>query len=118
MRPGKMYLQRLLGLLTHRKVKTLAEAQAVYHDGRLRHRIEDAYRLLQEAGLAIEQVMVHTLARMQRMFVAALGASVGNHQNFPLDIPPSPAILSAGLPFPTLSDRAGRAGYRPGSWSG
>jgi len=66
--------ERLIGLLTNRKVETLEEAQAVYQDWRMRHRIEDHYRLLQEAGLDIEQVMVRTLARMQRMFVAVLWA--------------------------------------------
>jgi len=65
---------RLLGLLTNRKVADLAAAQRVYQDWRQRHRIEDGYRFEQEAGLAIEQVMVHSLEAMQRMFVAVLWA--------------------------------------------
>ncbi|RME58426.1 hypothetical protein D6779_06485, partial [Candidatus Parcubacteria bacterium] len=66
--------ERLFGLLTNRQVLDLEDAQAVYQDWRLRHRIEDGYRFEQEAGLDIEQVMVHSLEGMQRMFVAALWA--------------------------------------------
>ncbi|RME60403.1 hypothetical protein D6779_02280 [Candidatus Parcubacteria bacterium] len=65
---------RLFGLLTNRQVLDLEDAQAVYQDWRLRHRIEDGYRFEQEAGLDIEQVMIHSLAGMQRMFVAVLWA--------------------------------------------
>jgi hypothetical protein len=64
----------LFGLLTNRPVLDLQAAQAVYQDWRLRHRIEDGYRFEQEAGLDIEQVMVHSLAGMQRRFVAVLWA--------------------------------------------
>lgn len=66
--------ERLFGLLTNRPVLNLQTAQAVYQAWRLRHRIEDGYRFEQEAGLDIEQVMVHSLAGMQRMFVAVLWA--------------------------------------------
>nr|BAL57509.1 transposase [uncultured Chloroflexota bacterium] len=66
--------ERLFGLLTNRRVLNLKDAQRVYQDWRLRHRIEDGYRFDQEAGLDIEQVMVHSLAGMQRMFVAVLWA--------------------------------------------
>ncbi len=66
--------ERLFGLLTNRKVFVLKHAQGVYQDWRLRHRIEDGYRFDQEAGLDIEQVMVHSLEGMQRMFVAVLWA--------------------------------------------
>ena len=66
--------ERLFGLLTNREVLMLEQAQGVYQDWRLRHRIEDGYRFEQEAGLDIEQVMVHSLEGMQRMFVAALWA--------------------------------------------
>jgi hypothetical protein len=66
--------ERLFGLLTNRKVLTLEQAQGVYQDWRLRHRIEDGYRFEQEAGLDIEQVMVRSLEGMQRMFVTVLWA--------------------------------------------
>jgi len=66
--------ERLFGLLTNRAVQSLEQAQGVYNDWRLRHRIEDGYRFEQEAGLDIEQVMVHSLEGMQRLFVAVLWA--------------------------------------------
>jgi hypothetical protein len=55
-------------------VLALEQAQEVYRDWRLRHRIEGGYRFVQEAGLDIGQVMVHSLEGMQRMFVAVLWA--------------------------------------------
>ena len=66
--------ESLLGLLTNREVLSLKQAQDVYRDWRLRHRIEDGYRFEQEAGLNVEQVMVYSLEGMQRMFVAVLWA--------------------------------------------
>ena len=64
--------ERLFGLLTNREVSMVEQAQGVYQDWRLRHRIEDGYRFEQEAGFDIEQVMLHSLEGMQRMFVAVL----------------------------------------------
>jgi hypothetical protein len=66
--------ERLFALLTDRKVASMKQAQSVYGDWRLRHRIEDGYRFEQEAGLDVEQVMLHSLEAMQRMFVAVLWA--------------------------------------------
>ena len=60
--------------MTRREVLSLKEAQNVYRDWRLRYRIEDGYRFEQEAELNVEQVMVHSLERMQRTFVAVLWA--------------------------------------------
>lgn len=66
--------ERLLGLLTNIPIDNLAAAQQVYQDWRLRNRIEHGYRFDQEAGLDVEQLMVRSLERMQRLFVFVLWA--------------------------------------------
>ena len=67
--------ERLLGLLTSRPVTNIRQAQRVYADWRLRGRIEHGYRLDQEAGLNIEQLLVRSLDAMQRLFVFVLWAT-------------------------------------------
>jgi hypothetical protein len=64
--------ERLLGLLTNIPITDLNAAQQIYQDWRLRGRIEHGYRFDQEAGLDIEQLMVRSLDRMQRLFVFVL----------------------------------------------
>lgn len=64
--------ESLLGLLTNREALSLKRAQDVYREWHLRHRIEDGYCFEQEAGLNVEQVMMHFLEGIQRMFVSVL----------------------------------------------
>ncbi len=64
--------KRLLGLLTYGSVSNLRQAQEMYVDGRLREPIEHGYRLGQEAGLNIDQLLVRSLDAMQRLFVFVL----------------------------------------------
>ena len=66
--------ERLLALLTNIPIVNLAAAQQVYQDWRLRNRIEHGYRFDQEAGLDIEQLLVRSLDRMQRIFILVLWA--------------------------------------------
>jgi len=66
--------ERLLGLLTNIPITDMNTAQQVYQNWRLRGRIEHGYRFDQEAGLDIEQLMVRSLDRMQRLFVLVLWA--------------------------------------------
>jgi hypothetical protein len=66
--------ERLLGLLTNIPITNMNVAQQVYQDWRLRGRIEHGYRFDQEAGLDIEQLLVRSLDRMQRLFVFVLWA--------------------------------------------
>ena len=66
--------ERVVALLTNIPVVNLATAQQVYQDWRLRGRIEHGYRFDQEAGLDIEQLLVRSLDRMQRMFIFVLWA--------------------------------------------
>jgi hypothetical protein len=50
-------------------------AQEVYNDWRLRGRIEQGYRFDQEQGLDVEDVRVHSLERMRRIFALVLVAA-------------------------------------------
>lgn len=66
---------RTLVLLTNVPIHTHATAQTLYGDWRLRGRIEHGYRFDQEQGLDVEDLRVHTLERMRRIFVLVLLAA-------------------------------------------
>jgi hypothetical protein len=64
-----------LVLLTNISILTVTDAQEVYADWRLRGRIEHGYRFDQEQGLDVEDLRVHTLERMRRIFALVLVAA-------------------------------------------
>jgi hypothetical protein len=64
-----------LVLITNVPLKTVATVQAVYSDWRLRGRIEHGYRFDQEQGLDVEDMRVHTVERMRRLFALVLLAA-------------------------------------------
>ena len=64
--------KRTLTLLTNIPIRTQRMAQEIYNDWRLRGRIEHGYRFDQEQGLDVEDVRVHTLERMRRIFALVL----------------------------------------------
>jgi hypothetical protein len=68
-------LDRDIGLLTNRPIQTPDQAQSVFTTWRYRPHIEHTYRLDQEAGLDVEDLRVHTLERMRRIFFIALAAA-------------------------------------------
>jgi hypothetical protein len=64
--------ERDLVLLTHVPISTAAEARLVYDQWRERPSIEHTYRFQQEAGLDVEDMRVHSLEAMRRLFVLVL----------------------------------------------
>jgi hypothetical protein len=70
----KLHLQPLT-LLTNIPLRSVAIAQQVYADWRLRSRIEHGYRFDQEQGLDLEDLRVRTLERMRRIFALVLLAA-------------------------------------------
>lgn len=64
-----------LTLLTNIPLLNVTIAQQVYADWRLRGRIEHGYRFDQEQGLDVEDLRVHTLERMRRIFALVLAAA-------------------------------------------
>jgi hypothetical protein len=64
-----------LTLLTNIPLRTIAIAQQVYADWRLRSRIEHGYRFDQEQGLDVEDLRVRTVERMRRVFALVLAAT-------------------------------------------
>ncbi len=64
--------ERDLVLLTHVPITTAADARLVYDHWRHRPRIEHTYRFQQEAGLDVEDMRVHSLEAMRRLFVLVL----------------------------------------------
>ena len=64
-----------LTLLTNIPLRTIATAQQVYADWRLRSRIEHGYRFDQEQGLDVEDLRVRTVERMRRVFALVLVAT-------------------------------------------
>lgn len=68
-------LDRDIGLLTNRPILSAADAQAVFVTWRYRPDIEHTYRLDQEAGLDVEDLRVHTLEHMRRVFLMVLAAA-------------------------------------------
>jgi hypothetical protein len=67
--------KRTLVLLTNAPIQTQCTAQQIYNDWRLRSRIEHGYRFDQEQGLDVEDVRLHTLERMRRIFALVLLAA-------------------------------------------
>ncbi len=68
-------LDRDIGLLTNRPIRSSTDAQAVFVTGRYRPDIEHTYRLDQEAGLDVEDLQVRTLEHMRRVFLMVLTAA-------------------------------------------
>jgi hypothetical protein len=68
-------MDRQLVLITNIPLTQTAIAQQVFNDWRLRTRIEHGYRFAQEQGLDVEDLRVHTLERMRRLFVMVLLAA-------------------------------------------
>jgi hypothetical protein len=66
---------RTLVLLTNIPINVIRQAKQVYDDWRLRTRIEHGYRFDQEQGLDVEDIRVHTLERMRRIFILVLAAA-------------------------------------------
>jgi hypothetical protein len=66
---------RPLTLLTNIPLRSVAIAQQVYADWRLRGRIEHGYRFDHEQGLDVEDLRVRTLERMRRIFALVLVAA-------------------------------------------
>jgi hypothetical protein len=66
------FFDRELVLITNVPLETVRIVQQVYNDWRLRSRIEHGYRFDQEQGLDVEDMRVHTLDRMRRLFVMVL----------------------------------------------
>lgn len=67
--------ERSLTLLTNVPLLSEATVIQVYSDWRLRSRIEHGYRFDQEQGLDVEDLRVHTLERMRRLFGIVLAAA-------------------------------------------
>jgi hypothetical protein len=65
-------MDRQLALITNVPLDCVAIVQQVYNDWRLRSRIEHGYRFDQEQGLDVEDMRVHTLDRMRRLFAIVL----------------------------------------------
>jgi hypothetical protein len=61
-----------LVLITNIPLDAVATVQQVYNDWRLRSRIEHGYRFDQEQGMDVEDMRVHTLDRMRRLFAIVL----------------------------------------------
>lgn len=68
-------LDRDIGLLTNRPIQTATDAQTVFVTWRYRPAIEHTYRLDQEAGVDVEDLRVHTLEHMRRVFIMVLVAA-------------------------------------------
>jgi hypothetical protein len=66
---------RILTLLTNVPILNETSAQEIYNDWRLRGRIEHGYRFDQEQGLDVEDLRVHTVERMRRVFALVLVAA-------------------------------------------
>jgi hypothetical protein len=69
-------IRRQIILLTNIPITTAQDAEQVYTQWRSRPRIEHTYRFDQEQGLDIEDMRVHTLERMRRVFVLVLLAAL------------------------------------------
>jgi hypothetical protein len=65
-----------LVLLTNLPIHSAADAKTVYTEWRHRPQIEHTYRFDQEDGLDVEDMRVHTLERMRRIFVLVLLAAL------------------------------------------
>ena len=65
-----------LVLITNIPIHSAADAKTVYTEWRHRPQIEHTYRFDQEDGLDVEDMRVHTLERMRRIFVLVLLAAL------------------------------------------
>jgi len=68
--------QRQIILLTNIPIANAQDAEQVYTQWRCRPHIEHTYRFDQEQGLDVEDMRVHTLERMRRLFVLVLLAAL------------------------------------------
>jgi len=68
-------ITRQLVLITNVPLSTLPIVQQIYNDWRFRTRIEHGYRFDQEQGLDVEDMRVHTVDRMRRLFAFVLLAA-------------------------------------------
>ncbi len=68
--------EKELFLLTNIPLDTAAAAKQVLREWRMRAQVEHTYRFDQEDGLNLEDVRVHTLERMRRIFVLVLLAAL------------------------------------------
>lgn len=68
-------INRQLVLITNVPLTSIKAVQDVYNDWRLRSRIEHGYRFDQEQGLDVEDLRVHTVERMRRLFAMVLLAA-------------------------------------------
>jgi hypothetical protein len=59
-------------LVTNVPLETIPILQQVYNDWRLHSRIEHGYRFDQEQGLDVEDMRVHSIDRMRRLFAIVL----------------------------------------------
>ena len=66
---------RQLVLITNIPLINITIVQQVYNDWRLRTRVEHGYRFDQEQGLDVEDMRVHTVDRMRRIFALVLLAA-------------------------------------------
>ena len=64
-----------LVLISNVPLETIPIVQQVYNDWRLRSRIDHGYRFDQEQGLDVEDMRVHSLDRMRRLFAIVLLAA-------------------------------------------
>ena len=69
-------LDRDVVLLTNIPIYTASDAETVYTEWRHRPQVEHTYRFDQEDGLDVEDVRVHTLERMRRIFVLVMLAAL------------------------------------------
>jgi hypothetical protein len=69
-------LRRQIILLTNIPIANTQDAEQVYTQWRGRPRIEHTYRFDQERGLDVEDMRVHTVERMRRIFVLVLLATL------------------------------------------
>jgi len=69
-------LDRQLGLIANVPIRNARDARRVYEEWRYRPRIEHTYRFDQERGLDVEDIQVHTVERMRRVFVLTLLATL------------------------------------------
>lgn len=69
-------LDRVLRLITNVPIETEEAARTVYEDWRRRSQIEHLYRFDQERGLDVEDISVHTIERMRKLFLLVLLAAL------------------------------------------
>jgi hypothetical protein len=72
-------LQSDVVLITNIPIETAQDAQTVFTEWRSRPQIEHTYRFDQEDGLDVEDMRVHTLERMRRVFALVLLAALFVH---------------------------------------